>query len=501
METILLRKYIDLINEAVIDTPQQNLSDIFTQDGKLEPEVKNTINKVVQHIQEKFPDAKIIDYYVVGAAVTHQYKQTSDIDTSLVYDKSVNPEKIKEIRSYCRSMESSIPAWKNVRPFQFTPQQWGRESIKNADAAYDPKTDSWIKRPEYEKVTTDYNNIVSDKNSPDRKSYEVAERSIQPNLMRIYSEITKNGLTDVAKQYISNALSRYSTLKKWRNRGYSQDSGDRISQNWASGNIIYKFFDAEGYGRIFSLLEELKNNNFQATQEFLNTLIKQLGIVINDEIGYVKENIMNPSFFRKYIDILNEDNQMSEAISQEQLAQLYTKGKEMQFIKNTPVALATMGNIENVFGPEVAQKVASLAGSVDKTSYSDMYKNAGYVVFQWNSKDNQPDIYIADPNSVKSKYAKFNGELPTDAKARSKIPSLVVLDKLGLDASKLPFFVKKVPTEMISADQVGLGGKVIQTSWGEQTVQPGGFLVREPNGHIYTVAPDANRLPIGYIPA
>jgi hypothetical protein len=52
---------------------------------------------------------------------------------------------------------------------------------------------------------------------------------------------------------------------------------------------------------------------------------------------------------------------------------------------------------------------------------------------------------------------------------------------------------------MIGADQVGLGGKTIQTSWGEQTVQPGGFLVREPNGHIYTVAPDASGLPIGYI--
>jgi hypothetical protein len=76
-----------------------------------------------------------------------------------------------------------------------------------------------------------------------------------------------------------------------------------------------------------------------------------------------------------------------------------------------------------------------------------------------------------------------------------------VLDRLGLDASKVPFFVKKVPTEMISADSVGLANKVIQTSWGEQTVQSGGFLVREPNGHIYTVAPDAQGLPIGYIPA
>jgi hypothetical protein len=54
---------------------------------------------------------------------------------------------------------------------------------------------------------------------------------------------------------------------------------------------------------------------------------------------------------------------------------------------------------------------------------------------------------------------------------------------------------------MVSAKSLGLDGKVIQTSWGEQTVQPGGFIVREDNGHVYTVAPDANGLPIGYIQA
>lgn len=214
---------------------------------------------------------------------------------------------------------------------------------------------------------------------------------------------------------------------------------------------------------------------------------------------------MDPRFFRKYLDIINEADEMStntnSVVSQEELSQLYPKGKSMQFIKNTPVALVPFTSLEKLFGSQKAQEIAGLAGAVDKTSYDEAYKNKGYVVFQWNSGENKPDIYIANPDAVSSRYAKFTGELPTDAKARSKIPSLVVLDKLGLDASRVPFFVKKVPTEMISADQVGLAGKVIQTSWGTQTVQSGGFLVREPNGHIYTVAPDANGLPIGYISA
>jgi hypothetical protein len=208
---------------------------------------------------------------------------------------------------------------------------------------------------------------------------------------------------------------------------------------------------------------------------------------------------MDPIFFRKYIDILNEDE--SGAISQEELSTIYPKGKSQAFIKNTPVALAPFTELEKLFGTGEAKKIAGLAGAVDKTSYDDAYKQRGWVVFQWNSGENKPDIYIANPDSVASRYTKFSGELPTDAKARGKIPSLVVLDKLGLNADRVPFYVKKVPTEMISAGGVGLDGKVIQTSWGTQTVQPGGFLVREPNGHIYTVAPDADGLPIGYIKA
>jgi len=196
---------------------------------------------------------------------------------------------------------------------------------------------------------------------------------------------------------------------------------------------------------------------------------------------------------------INEITLNEQAITQQELSQLYVKGKPMSFIKNTPVALIPFANLEKLFGPEKAQEVASLAGSVDKTSYSQAYQQNGYVVFQWNSNENAPDIYIANPEVVSSKYEKFTGQLPTDPKGRSKVPSLVVLDKLGLDASRVPFFVKKVPTEMVSADSIGLSGKVIQTSWGEQTVQQGGFIVKEPNGHIYTVAPDAQGLPIGYI--
>ena len=214
---------------------------------------------------------------------------------------------------------------------------------------------------------------------------------------------------------------------------------------------------------------------------------------------------MSTQLLRKYLDILSEADETGGIVSQQELAQLYQRGKPMSFIKNTPVALASLAQLEKIVDPTTLEKISKLAGAVDNTSYSDAHRAGGYVIFQWNSNENRPDIYIASPDSVKSRYTKFTGQLPTDAKARGKVPSLVVLDALGLDANKFPFYVKKVPQEMIRADDVGLAGKTIQVFWGTdpstQDVQRGGYLTKNEKDMIYTVAPDAGGLPIGYIPA
>lgn len=199
---------------------------------------------------------------------------------------------------------------------------------------------------------------------------------------------------------------------------------------------------------------------------------------------------------RTFMNIIETANQV---ITQEQLAELYSKGKLLNFIKNTPVALLPLSQVDKIGTPEQVEKIHQALGSVDQTSYTDEYKSKGYVVFQWSGT--ALDLYVITPEVATQRYAKFTDELPQDEKARSKIPSLVALAKLGIDSSKVPFFVKKVPTQMVTAKQLGLEGKTIQTSWGEQTVSPGGYLVREENGHIYTVAPDQHGLPIGYVVA
>jgi hypothetical protein len=207
---------------------------------------------------------------------------------------------------------------------------------------------------------------------------------------------------------------------------------------------------------------------------------------------------LDPGHYRKILEDL-ENN----VVSQNELRGMVSRAKTEEFIKNTPVALVPYARLSDYVPSDKIQQISELIGGVDKTTYDENTLANGFLVFQWDSKNNVPDLYVADPNSVKQKYVRFRGALPTDQKSREKIPSLMVLSHLEIDPSKLPFFVKKDPVKMVRAADLGIEGKVIETQWnnqkGQQTVASGGYVVIEDNGHCYTVAPDANGLPIGYM--
>lgn len=278
------------VAEAVVDVPQQSLSDIFTQEGKLQPQVRQTVMSAISVIQRKFPENKILDYYMVGAAVTFQYSKSSDIDTSIVYDPNTDPSRIAEIYTFCRELEKKITPFNDARPYQFTPQTKGRENTSNADAVYDVKNDKWIKQPSYQKVAGDYEALISKPHAEVQKTYSVAERTVQSALLRLLSELNKNGLDENSKSIITRIYKYvYGTIKNWRSKGYEKDPGSRISQNWSTGNVIYKMFDREDYGKIFEILKTMVKNNFAVDASIVDDLKRQLQTVVNDEIGYVIE--------------------------------------------------------------------------------------------------------------------------------------------------------------------------------------------------------------------
>ena len=287
------------MKEAIVNTVSDNLSDIFDEKTKkLKPEVKNNIIKGLDIIKKQFPDLKIIDHFIVGAAVTYQYEDGSDIDTTVVLDPTVTKEKSKEVDKWIElNLDGKLKH--NARPYQFKVGFDGRNKTDNVDAAYDDIKDTWIKQPNAEKAKQMYQNKIGDLNSKENVLYTQLEKTIQPSLKTLYTALSSikeaETKTDVAKgktdiiSLIKSAYARYKDgIKSLRGKAYDAppESG-YVSQNWGKGNVIYKMFDREGYNIAYGIMKDMVENNKFDDPTQLKTLKDALVNVINDEIGYI----------------------------------------------------------------------------------------------------------------------------------------------------------------------------------------------------------------------
>jgi hypothetical protein len=201
---------------------------------------------------------------------------------------------------------------------------------------------------------------------------------------------------------------------------------------------------------------------------------------------------MDPRFFRKYLNIVTEAElppAQDAVVPQQQIAQAWTqnKNKARMFIKNVPVAIISTSNLPK----EAIENVKNEAGKRDKTAYTPEKFANGLAAIQ-APKPGKGEVYIFDQGNL-AKYGPYAGAI-TPALAE-------YLSQLGIDAKSAKLYVKKAPTPFISASVLGVEGKRIQTSWGDQAVDSGAWITQEANGHTYCCNPDANGLPIGYVKA
>lgn len=293
------RRRITNVKEAIVDDVSDQLSDIFDNPedigkAKMTASVKDVIKKGLESIQKQFPDVKILDHFVVGAAVTYQYSPESDIDTTVVLDKAIGDAKLKEIDKWIEQNLDAKTKHNGKRPFQFKVSFDGRDKIDNADSAYDPLKDTWIKQPDAQKAKEMFQAKIADPNSKENQLYGEMEKLIQPSLQRV-----KDAIDGVATEslheapadlptLIQNAYARYDkVIKAMRGKAYqaAPESGF-ISQNWGKGNVIYKMFDREGYNTVFSIMKPMvKSGTFDDPAQ-LAQLKTALDSVVKDEPGY-----------------------------------------------------------------------------------------------------------------------------------------------------------------------------------------------------------------------
>lgn len=275
-----------LLKEAIVDQPSKNLSDIF-QKGKLNPKVKKTIIDGLNRIKQQFPDLNIIDSFMVGAAVTFQYSPESDIDTTVTIDKDTPEDLMKKADKWIEANLDGKVKWLGKRPFQWKISKGTRNELSSADSAYDLMRDTWIKQPSFEKSMEMYNKKIKDEKSLENNVYRKAEPIIQNSLKNLLDAINTGDDSKVAPA-VANSYNKYEKFIKGNRKetyGGEVEKGF-VSNNWGYGNVLYKFFDREGYNNAFSLMSKMVKNNDFKNQEILDKLKSTIPVLLKSKPGY-----------------------------------------------------------------------------------------------------------------------------------------------------------------------------------------------------------------------
>ena len=291
------------LKEAITDTPSKSYSNIFEPNGKIKKEVKSKIEEGIEIIKKNFPDLKIDDYYLVGAAVTLQYGEDSDIDTTVVVSPDTEKDYLHKVDKWVEKYLDAKFYYDN-RPYQFKLSFKTRDNLDSADSAYDVKVDNWIKKPDYEKTMSMYNNKISNTKSDENKIYYGFEKFVQRSLKKLQQSLIDNKDENDIIRNMKLAYSKYGEIskvgsekvtddnqegfiKKFRSSAYSREiEPGYVSQNWGKGNVIYKMFENEGYLQVFNILKDIIKNGTYGDEKLRQHLKTALEKVTEDEIGF-----------------------------------------------------------------------------------------------------------------------------------------------------------------------------------------------------------------------
>lgn len=280
--------------EAIIDVVSDKLSDIFTDNGKLLPSVRRTIRNGVVKIKKEFPELGVHDYILVGAAVTYQYDDRSDIDTSVFVNPDVDEILFKKADKW---IENNIDNkdYHGKRPYQFKLAKNSRKDLDNVESAYDVERDKWIKKPDIEKSKQLYNAKLGSPDTKIQQLYSKIENVIQPSLVRLKNKLAQLfefQANKELKDYIVSAYNRYDkVIKPLRGNAFNAPlKTDLPSKNWEKGNIIYKLLDRDGYNQVFMLMKDIVRNNKFDDTEALNNLYDKLNKTVPQEIGFKRKD-------------------------------------------------------------------------------------------------------------------------------------------------------------------------------------------------------------------
>lgn len=287
---ISVKQLKKIIKEAIVDKVSSELPEIFDDNERLIPEVRDVIidaiNRLKQWLAQNHPELQVTEAFVVGAAITYQYGPESDVDVSVVIPGLGDKRGIVDSWMEENLVYPNFEPGNGVsRPYEFKPME-NNNNYLHVDAAYDPFNQTFLKRTDREQAQSMYDRRMAD-DSYENDLYDSLQRILQTNFKGLYDTITTSQDLEEIRQDMINTYRRKKVLKNLRSTSYNQNPDPGyVSQNWGSSNVAYKMLDRTDYLDIFDIIKPVAKYNAPITQELLNDLKVALEDVIYDDIGW-----------------------------------------------------------------------------------------------------------------------------------------------------------------------------------------------------------------------
>lgn len=303
---------------AIVDDPSGEYSDIFhpnepEKSGVSEsvtpaqPKVKTEVMTLIQEGLDKikaflastYPDVKVVNHSLVGAAITFQYTDESDIDNTVYLSLSANDPRLKKINHWIwENVDNTLHYGKRPIQFRCMSNEARGAATERVDAIYNVDTNSFEKQLSSDVAKSLHTDLVASGSSQVRRDYKRIEANII-SMLTGFSDVGNRILseTNPAKQKqlfekwllpkIKQIISLYKKVMQERSEAFSSGKSEsRPSANWSDQNILYKFLEREQYLEILGELA-YKDLSFEKFTEDMHLLIDKTNKILKQSsAGY-----------------------------------------------------------------------------------------------------------------------------------------------------------------------------------------------------------------------
>ena len=153
-------KSFKLFKESIIDIPRRTFAPaVFDDEDTNNPKIKDSVLRLItEQFKEFETEYPILKYSLIGSILTKRYRNDADLDINVLFDVPEDKREDERLRLSKKYLASSnpdniqgklIPGTKHPINYYFiTDEETYDDQNKKADAVFDIKDQSFVKRPE-----------------------------------------------------------------------------------------------------------------------------------------------------------------------------------------------------------------------------------------------------------------------------------------------------------------------------------------------------------------